>query len=1809
MALVCAAVATVLFVRPMAAGAEVDPKEWDGDLIAAGWDGSKTDSDVAGYDIKWVDKDDIDANGLKDGVTGDSEYSDGKVAYIEISSAKALVYFSYAVQADGKAEGAGKVHKLDGAYVKLTENIDLKNKIWIPIGQTDYDGATVPNIRFSGTFDGGGHTISKFNSAEYLNSIEEDGGNYYVCYGENDEVKIPFKGDSKNRYGYSLFGTTHNFTVKNLTVSDVTLKFGVIENAPKFSVYSAGAFVACNTGSLTMENCYAGTPDTDDLLSIKGVNASAVGGVIGRSYSYTNSSSNTADYSNYNPINIKNSYNYVNMEFLDAEGKPARMDNPKVGGFIGFQQFFNSFVVENCENHGDIKGGYQSGGITGYYSFSLLGAAANGLKLEFKILNCDNYGNLLGADGSPVGGILGYFIGRDRPGNADEKTVTIEIDGCSNFGNISSSGQAGGILGFFRIMSADDVKLTDNYNYGNVYALGTSGVAGYISALDFTGTWASAENNRYGNLKLSGGNLGTVYSTAEKTQSLISSFTSGLSSRIENLSDWPMYLVDAGVTVKAEKLEDIPTAPTGHSKATRERYPEAVNADGTYRYQDDTYIYAEEGKSTIIGLKADASISDGKLTIPSTVTKIGYAAFAGHNSITEIDWADSNVTVIEDWAFAGSNLTALTLPENLEKIGAAAFAGKVIEVAFTNVGTRTMTNTATPAVNVAVIGLSLPGSLREIGPAAFADWTKLNYVELSSGIENLAVGKNAFVRTRTVTGGAMKGAFIIAANSAQYGDLGGAGSLADCGGILTHKVTISYYYNNAKIENADEIRLRGQDYNILYTSGNIWEEQEVQSVGPTSSSEIKYVWYYGTDARPIAGISDMNTILRNVNDDSIRLNANVSGDRGKVFIARDNIVYDENTEYDTSSINSLLVGNLSDRVTADMEVKINGDKDGKIKNAGTYTVTIVDNGITYEIEIVVNRKTIDLTDIDWNISKIGEEGVNYQLMTYDRLYIYSYNNVDSVYPSQVPITDDQLLVLGLNPAYSTISVISSAVRNRNNEVTITLANLASYLYGEDGIEYAGNIAEDVGRYSATARFVASSNYLFTVGNLNSLLGMNVSIKDGEEVTVTKTWYIVDFSNWLVAAPGSETDYVLDVGHVYGQDVTFAAPYLRYGSDSDITMKLYLANEQIGATAGFSVADRTQYINRAMPAGNYTLEISVADVWMSTFDASGKETRVYYRGFTELFTFTVLKAELPSISGINDVLQNKEFTYGITDSRIYDENASKVISEYLTAPTLSRAGTIWSAEAYDQYYSGFALEFNLLRAQSDSYSDTIDTSKADTYTVYYRISALNYLSNTEIDSRYNYKFTLIKYAVLDVPTVVDSGLVYTGNKVLPTIAENVLYEVVWSATDDYIAGGTHSVWFKLYDPVHYRWNGEESDTVKVEFTIGKASNDFTVALNIIGWNYGSYDSALNSIRAAVAYLDDGESIVFSVRKKGADTSLNGLSGFMVNKNGEVTEVVAALLNALDAGNYVLYATVEGTENYVSLTRNVEFAVGKAINAWKDGDEDLVLPSWIVGRYKPEENPIVIRALYGNVKFKITDIDANVYYDSTDADADITAALNKLDVGKYLLVAWVDGSDNFASLADRTFTIQIFEAPGLPWWAVILIVVGALGLAALVIFILWKKGVFRIVTDKILLAIRTRVSVEATIASVRAAKKMEEGRKSVAEAKRRERMEQLRQKAKEQREMSPEERAAQLEAKAQAAEAKAQAEAEKAEKARARSEKAKAQAEKKGNKGDTPKAEEKSASEKPEDTKKNETPEKADTPETPDAPDTPETPKEE
>ncbi|MDE6060729.1 MAG: hypothetical protein K2G31_04600, partial [Clostridia bacterium] len=254
--------------------------------------------------------------------------------------------------------------------------------------------------------------------------------------------------------------------------------------------------------------------------------------------------------------------------------------------------------------------------------------------------------------------------------------------------------------------------------------------------------------------------------------------------------------------------------------------------------------------------------------------------------------------------------------------------------------------------------------------------------------------------------------------------------------------------------------------------------------------------------------------------------------------------------------------------------------------------------------------------------------------------------------------------------------------------------------------------------------------------------------------------------------------------------------------------------------------------------------------------------------------------------------------------------------------------------------------------------------------------------------------------------------------------------------------------------------------------------------------------VNAIIATPAYLDaNGSALYFKVT---TDENGRNVCDNLDNFNLGKAEAIESL-KALNVGTYYLWAGVEGTKNYNELLPNrIKFQVLQNTNSW---NESIRLQSWVEGKFNIDENLPKADPRWGEAVYEITDLDGKVYYNSATG----LNNLAKAKVGNYKLTVKVSSSANYLELTD-SLVFEIFEKPGLPWWAILLIVIGVLAIVAGVLYLLHEKGVLQMLTGKAIIAMRTKATIDATIAAVRANKLAEASKKSIAAAEERDRIEQ-------------------------------------------------------------------------------------------------------
>ncbi|MBU9736224.1 hypothetical protein [Diplocloster agilis] len=272
-----------------------------------------------------------------------------------------------AAQLAGLAELVNEGNDFSGTTFTLTTDINLNDKEWTPIGKGYMDwGTGETSLGFSGTFDGGMHTVQGL--CVTVNSAASNDG--YILGGAA-------------LFGYLLTGTVKNLTVKgNVSVQDFgpinapmgnnagIVGFnggGIVENCINYAAvtgyYTGAGIVAYNTeGTITKCTNYG------NITARTGTAGSITGGIAG----YADGSS------------LSLCHNAGTVTYVGTAGAGS------VGGIVGvgdapqntIQNCYNSGTVSTNWNEtcGGIIGSASSVDITGCYNSGTVSNSANAAK-------------------------------------------------------------------------------------------------------------------------------------------------------------------------------------------------------------------------------------------------------------------------------------------------------------------------------------------------------------------------------------------------------------------------------------------------------------------------------------------------------------------------------------------------------------------------------------------------------------------------------------------------------------------------------------------------------------------------------------------------------------------------------------------------------------------------------------------------------------------------------------------------------------------------------------------------------------------------------------------------------------------------------------------------------------------------------------------------------------------------------------------------------------------------------------------------------------------------------------------------------------------------------------------------------------------------------------------------------------------------------------------------------------------------------------------------------------------------------------
>ncbi len=338
-------------------------------------------TDSGRYDISWYNNPDTATYG--DG-SAEKPYKISTAA--QLAGLSYLVYNNAVESSDATTSGSANCIFSD-KYFEQTANIDLSAYYWQPIGiNYTRDGTTRQNY-FSGSYDGGNHTVSGI----FTPAGSDNGYSYQGLFGRVNSSSSSYPVTIKNIgitnsfiQGNQYVGGVVGSAGSNITITNCYNTGSVTSTATSYSY--VGGVVGSAGSNITITNCY-------NTGTVTG-SGSSVGGVAG---SNTNAT-------------ITNCYNTGSVN-----------GSSTVGGVVGIASPYGTNTITNCYNTGAVNGSSSVGGVVGN-----AGSKAT-------ITNCYNTGAVTGS-GSTVGGVVGSASG----------TIT----NCYNTGSVSGSSYVGGVAGY-----------------------------------------------------------------------------------------------------------------------------------------------------------------------------------------------------------------------------------------------------------------------------------------------------------------------------------------------------------------------------------------------------------------------------------------------------------------------------------------------------------------------------------------------------------------------------------------------------------------------------------------------------------------------------------------------------------------------------------------------------------------------------------------------------------------------------------------------------------------------------------------------------------------------------------------------------------------------------------------------------------------------------------------------------------------------------------------------------------------------------------------------------------------------------------------------------------------------------------------------------------------------------------------------------------------------------------------------------------------------------------------------------------------
>ena len=299
--------------------------------------------------------------------TVEADATTGEPVYV-VDEASDLAWFAQIV--NGTLTRAATVAEYD---FKLTADIDLGNHPWTPIGINDKQ-------YYTGTFDGGNHTIKNLNIVE----TEAKEGKAYIGF----------------------FGYAKDATIKNLNFENVNLNIACLDI--DHSQGHIGAVAGSLEGTSTIENVTVkGDIKVEATVTANGASRVAV----------------VAGGNSYGDVTMKN------VHVIADEGSYLKANN-NTGALAG--QLQGKMYFEDCSSNINVT-------VNKFFAGGLVGIAAG----DSKFVRCHTTGDVAVVAGREGRHNDEYRVGGIAGGWADGKTKVCTLENCYYTGTVSGKNTDG----------------------------------------------------------------------------------------------------------------------------------------------------------------------------------------------------------------------------------------------------------------------------------------------------------------------------------------------------------------------------------------------------------------------------------------------------------------------------------------------------------------------------------------------------------------------------------------------------------------------------------------------------------------------------------------------------------------------------------------------------------------------------------------------------------------------------------------------------------------------------------------------------------------------------------------------------------------------------------------------------------------------------------------------------------------------------------------------------------------------------------------------------------------------------------------------------------------------------------------------------------------------------------------------------------------------------------------------------------------------------------------------------------------------